>query len=99
MKLLIAVWVAAALLAMPMANAHDASTGAEATSEPPEEDIGEIMVLQQLRHIKLWFAGRAGNWPLAGYEIDKLKDGFDAVNKLIGGGTVEHAVGRTRRRA
>ena len=93
MRLLIAVWVAAALLAMPMANAQDASTKAETTSEPPEADIGEIMVLQQMRHIKLWFAGHAGNWPLASYEIDKLKEGFEGVDKLMGGDTVEQAVG------
>ena len=37
------------------------------------------MALQQMRHIKLWFAGRAGNWPLADYEIDELKEGFDEV--------------------
>ena len=51
------------------------------------------MALQQMRHIKLWFAGRGGNWPLADYEIDKLKEGFDDVNKLLGGDTVEKAVG------
>ncbi len=51
------------------------------------------MALQQMRHVKLWFAGRAGNWPLADYEIDKLKGGFDDVNKQIGGDTVEKAVG------
>ena len=51
------------------------------------------MALQQMRHIKLWFAGRAGNWPLADYEIDELKEGFDEVNKQLGGDTVEKAVG------
>jgi hypothetical protein len=43
--------------------------------------LGEIMSLQQMRHSKLWFAGSAGNWPLAGYELDELKEGFDAVRK------------------
>ena len=51
------------------------------------------MPLQQMRHIKLWFAGRAGNWPLADYEIDQLKEGFDDVNQMLGGDTVEKAVG------
>ena len=55
--------------------------------------LGEIMTLQQLRHIKLWFAGRAGNWPLADYEIGELGEGFDDVNKLLGGDTVDKAVG------
>ena len=57
------------------------------------------MALQQLRHIKLWFAGRAGNWPLADYEIDELKDGFDDVNKLIGGRHGGECGRRTHRRA
>jgi hypothetical protein len=61
--------------------------------EPSEPSIGDIMALQQMRHLKLWFAGRAGNWPLADYEIDKLKGGFDDVNKQMGGDTVEKAVG------
>ncbi|MBI3447357.1 MAG: hypothetical protein HY049_00345 [Acidobacteria bacterium] len=37
------------------------------------------MTLTQMRHAKLWFAGRAGNWPLAGYELDELQEGFDDV--------------------
>ena len=36
---------------------------AEAEGAP---DLSEIMVQQQMRHIKLWFAGDAGNWPPAG---------------------------------
>ncbi len=61
--------------------------------EPAAPKIGEIMVLQQLRHIKLWFAGRGGNWPLADYEIDELKEGFDDLNQVLGGDTMEKAVG------
>jgi len=93
MKFLGAFFIAGALLAMPTANAQDASTQPRAAGEPPEADIGEVMVLQQMRHIKLWFAGRAGNWPLADYEIDKLKEGFADVDKLIGGDTVQREVG------
>ena len=37
------------------------------------------MLAQQARHTKLWFAGQAGNWPLAHYEIDELGEGFDAI--------------------
>src|SRR5579872_4338232 len=80
------------LLAMSVAGAEESARPQEA-AEPPEPSIGDIMQQQQMRHIKLWFAGRAGNWPLAAYEIDKLKDGFDAVNSLIGGDTVKAAVG------
>lgn len=55
--------------------------------------LGEIMTLQQLRHIKLWFAGHGGNWALADYEIGELNEGFEYVDKLIGGDTVEKMVG------
>jgi hypothetical protein len=55
--------------------------------------LSEIMVQQQMRHIKLWFAGDAGNWPLADYEIDQLKDGFDDVAKLLGGDLAQQHVG------
>ncbi|HEX4996802.1 MAG TPA: hypothetical protein VFY29_01165 [Terriglobia bacterium] len=40
------------------------------------------MTLQQMRHTKLWLAGKAGNWPLAGYELDELGEGFDDVVKF-----------------
>lgn len=38
--------------------------------------LGEIMTLTQMRHAKLWFAGDAGNWPLAAYELDELQEGM-----------------------
>jgi hypothetical protein len=43
--------------------------------------LGEIMSLQQMRHIKLWYAGSAANWELAAYELDELKEGFEDVLK------------------
>ena len=67
---------------------------ATASAEDNGPALGEIMTLQQLRHIKLWFAGRAGNWPLADYEMGELGEGFDNVTKFLGGDTVvDKAVG------
>jgi hypothetical protein len=66
---------------------------ATASAEDNGPGLGEIMTLQQLRHIKLWFAGRAGNWPLADYEMGELGEGFESVDKLLGGDTVDKAVG------
>ena len=43
--------------------------------------LGEIMGLNQARHAKLWFAGRAGNWALASYELDELDEGFADAQK------------------
>jgi hypothetical protein len=82
MKSVFALCIVALLPAIP-ANAQDAAA-------PP---ISDIMAQQQMRHTKLWFAGRGGNWPLADYEIDALKDGFEDVNQQFGGDTVEQAVG------
>jgi hypothetical protein len=82
MKRAFATLIVVTLLGATVATAEDAMPG-----------LGEIMTLQQLRHIKLWFAGRAGNWPLADYEVGELGEGFDDVNKLIGGDTVDKMVG------
>ncbi len=83
--------LAAAMLLGVTASAQNAAPLAGAAANVP--GLTEIMILQQLRHIKLWFAGRAGNWPLADYEVDELNDGFDDVNTLLGGDTVEKMVG------
>ena len=44
--------------------------------------LGDIMSLQQMRHVKLWLAGQAGNWDLAAYEVDELGEGFDDIVKF-----------------
>jgi hypothetical protein len=41
--------------------------------------IGEIMLMTQIRHAKLWLAGDARNWELADYEIDEIKEAFEDV--------------------
>jgi len=86
--------LAALLLAAGLAFAQQSGKqdeSAEETGGLPH--LSEIMVQQQMRHIKLWFAGDAGNWPLADYEIDHLKDGFDDVAKLLGGDLAQQHVG------
>jgi hypothetical protein len=89
MKPTVAILVASALLTAGFA-ARAEDTPAPAADVP---GLGEIMTLQQLRHIKLWFAGRAGNWPLADYEVGELNEGFEDVAKLLGGDTVDKMVG------
>ena len=88
MKFILAASLAAALLGI--ASAQTPPSGS-AGNEPPS--IREIMAQQQMHHIKLWYAGSAGNWPLADYELEGLKDGFSAVNEQLGGNTVAEAVG------
>jgi len=42
-------------------------------------ELGEQMLTIQIRHARLWFAGSAGNWTLAAFELQELKEAFDAV--------------------
>jgi len=95
MKSLLAAAVSLCLVTLT-ANAQNGPAPAASPPESKAADIpglGEIMTLQQLRHIKLWFAGHAGNWALADYEIGELNEGFEDVDKLLGGGTVDKMVG------
>lgn len=51
-------------------------------SPPPKPFVigmGDIMLTNQLHHSKLWFAGSAGNWPLAQYEAKELHGGFERI--------------------
>jgi hypothetical protein len=96
MRLILVGLIGAMMLGTAAADAQDTAKPAmtmQETNAPMVPGLGEIMTLQQLRHIKLWFAGRAGNWPLADYEMGELNEGFENVNKLLGGDTVDKAVG------
>jgi hypothetical protein len=98
MKPIVAVVVAAALFIPQAIRAQDKPAPPAVAAMPPEEPyqpgLGEIMALQQMRHIKLWFAGNAANWPLADYEIGELGEGFDDVKKLLGEDIVDQHVGK-----
>lgn len=39
--------------------------------------VGELMGATQMRHAKLWFAGKSMNWLLAQYELGEIKEGLD----------------------
>jgi hypothetical protein len=64
------------------ASAPPAAPARSATSDAYTPGLGEIMTLQQMRHVKLWLAGEADNWDLAAYEIKELGEGFDDVVKF-----------------
>jgi hypothetical protein len=48
-----------------------------------EPGLGEFMTATQLRHAKLWFAGRQNNWDLVAYEIDEIKEGLEDAARLF----------------
>ena len=50
-----------------------------APSESAVGTLANIMANIQLRHIKLWSAGKAKNWDLMNYEAQKLADDFVAA--------------------
>lgn len=59
----------------------------DGTTPPPQKieqqgytpGLGEFMTVIQMRHAKLWFAGKGRNWELAAYELDELKEAFEDV--------------------
>ena len=94
-KSMLAALLAAMLLSTGFACAQDSGKQQNGSVEEAEAlpHLSDIMAQQQMRHIKLWFAGDAGNWSLADYELDQLKDGFDDVAKLLGGDLAQQHVG------
>lgn len=43
--------------------------------------LGEFMSGIQVHHEKLWFAGQAGNWKLAGFEIGEMQEAVEDIRK------------------
>jgi len=41
--------------------------------------LGDQMNALQLRHEKLWFAGRAANWSLAAFELEEIEESLERV--------------------
>ena len=68
-------WVAAVALASASVSWAMAQSPMNAPSNEQQyvPQLGDIMNAAQSRHIKLWLAGKAANWELAAFEIDRLK--------------------------
>src|ERR1700743_1773713 len=41
--------------------------------------LGEFMSGIQVHHAKLWFAGSAGNWKLADFEVGEITEALDDI--------------------
>jgi hypothetical protein len=77
-------YAVALALALSAAAAQHAEHG---TLEPAVRGIyaprlGDLMILQQIRHAKLWFAVAAANWDLAEHQLNGLQDGFADIASL-----------------
>lgn len=78
MKNVLAGIAALALMAWP-ACADDVQfaqpdTGASSPANQPR--LSDIMSSIQSRHVKLWYSGHLGNWPLVNYELAQIRDAF-----------------------
>jgi len=61
---------------MLLASVRFAAATEPAKPPPYAPGLGEFMTATQLRHAKLWFAGKENNWDLAAYEIDEIAEGL-----------------------
>jgi len=82
MKRLAMIFAVAAAMALP-ARADESPTATSAQPYVPR--LGDIMGATQLRHLKLWYAGKEKNWNLAQYELGQIKETFqDAMSYYPG---------------
>jgi hypothetical protein len=73
-------WIVTATIALA---ASAMFAAAQPAKEPYQPGLGEFMTATQLRHAKLWFAGKQNNWDLAAYEIDEIKQGLEDAARLF----------------
>jgi hypothetical protein len=73
-------WIVTATIALA---ASVMFAAAQPAKEPYRPGLGEFMTATQLRHAKLWFAGKQSNWDLAAYEIDEIKEGLEDAARLF----------------
>src|ERR1700749_1925251 len=45
--------------------------------------LNNIMVITQLGHFKLWYAGAVQNWPLANYELEQIRASIRLAKTLF----------------
>jgi hypothetical protein len=72
-----------AIAAAPLARAED---------EAYVPALGDIMSAIQWRHIKLWFAGKLGNWELATYELTQIRASLENAASLYHGIPVTYVI-------
>jgi hypothetical protein len=60
-----------------------ASTPRQDLSKSYLPGLGDFMGRIQVDHAKLWLAGEAHNWELAGYQLSELKEVFSDVQDFV----------------
>ena len=75
-----------ALLSIPFAAVSLAQPGSvNLPGENYVPRLGDIMNAIQIRHVKLWYAGKAANWELAGFELRQLRENLLEAAVLYAG--------------
>jgi hypothetical protein len=59
-------------------------TSAQPVQPDYHPSLADLMTMAvQPRHIKLWYGGKARNWPYAAYEASELKNAFARVARTV----------------
>ncbi len=83
-SLLLAAGAATLLMLAPSRSPAQNPSAAPEAAAPFAPNMGDLMsILIQPRHAKLGLAGHAQNWPLAGYALKELQQGFGTIAKSI----------------
>ena len=53
-----------------------------AGQDKPSAGLAEVMLTTQMQHMKLLFAGKLGNWRLAGYQLDQIEKSLKQAENL-----------------
>jgi hypothetical protein len=70
------------VLAIGVSDSHGQERTAD-TAPAVAPMLADNMSTMQMRHLKLGYAGKAGNWPLARYEMNAMKQSFDGATRLF----------------
>ncbi|OPY99140.1 hypothetical protein A5906_25710 [Bradyrhizobium sacchari] len=71
----------AALLLLVITAASEAEENAERDATSYVTRLGDLMVIMQIRHAKLFFAAKRGNWPLAAFELEQLSSSLKEAGR------------------
>jgi hypothetical protein len=86
MKILFAVALsslaAGAVLAQEPPKPKPPTEAQKAETKETGQDLADIMVATQMRHLKLSYAGTNENWPLAAFEVGRIRKSFDTAKKF-----------------
>jgi hypothetical protein len=83
-KITAALMTIASVCAFAPASARSAETASHGPTTLSEvrPTLADLMTIAQLRHFKVNYAHRVGNWALAAYELDKLEETFTRTARL-----------------